>query len=60
MIFKIFVEYLLYFVSGQYAGRPADYLFMLLFNWICCVIVGLIAEMPVSNMLLNVQNSNFM
>lgn len=32
--------------SGVYAGRPADYFFMLLFNWICCVIVGLIAEIP--------------
>lgn len=27
-----------------FTDRPADYLFMLLFNWLCCVIVGLIAE----------------
>lgn len=34
--------------TGVYAGKPADYLFMLLFNWICCIIIGLIAEIPVS------------
>ncbi|XP_075222867.1 derlin 1 [Lycorma delicatula] len=27
-----------------FGDRPADYLFMLIFNWICCVIVGLLAE----------------
>jgi len=32
--------------TGAYAGRPADYLFMLIFNWICCLIIGLIAELP--------------
>jgi hypothetical protein len=33
---------------GIFDGRPGDYFFMLLFNWACCVIVGLIAELPVS------------
>ncbi|XP_054274176.1 derlin-1-like [Macrosteles quadrilineatus] len=32
--------------TGQYAGRSADYLFMLLFNWLACVIIGLVAEIP--------------
>ena len=26
------------FVLGAFDGRPADYLFMLLFNWICIVV----------------------
>ncbi|RZF47631.1 hypothetical protein LSTR_LSTR009515 [Laodelphax striatellus] len=30
-----------------FGGRPADYLFMLLFNWICCVICCLFAQIPV-------------
>ncbi|XP_044263855.1 derlin-1 [Tribolium madens] len=32
--------------EGVYAGKPADYFFLLIFNWICCVIVGLLLEMP--------------
>ncbi|XP_060531352.1 derlin-1 [Cylas formicarius] len=32
--------------EGHYGGRPADYVFMLIFNWICCVIIGLVADMP--------------
>ncbi|XP_046681116.1 derlin-1 isoform X1 [Homalodisca vitripennis] len=39
-------NYSLRLETGQYAGRPADYLFLLLFNWICCVIVALIVEIP--------------
>ncbi|XP_023726227.1 derlin-1 [Cryptotermes secundus] len=31
---------------GMFDGRPGDYFFMLLFNWACCVIVGLIADIP--------------
>lgn len=30
--------------TGLFIGRPADYLFMLLFNWICCTIVALLGE----------------
>jgi len=32
--------------SGVYGGRPADYLFMLLFNWVCCLVIGLLTELP--------------
>uniref|UniRef100_A0A5S6QEB3 Derlin n=1 Tax=Trichuris muris TaxID=70415 RepID=A0A5S6QEB3_TRIMR len=31
--------------TDVFPGRPADYLFMLIFNWICAVIIGLVAEM---------------
>nr|XP_033325448.1 derlin-1 [Megalopta genalis] len=41
--------YLLYIYSmrlerGEYDGRPADYCYLLLFNWICCIIIGLLCE----------------
>lgn len=32
--------------TGEYAHCPADYLFMLLFNWACSVIVGLGMDYP--------------
>ncbi|XP_026863014.2 derlin-1 [Electrophorus electricus] len=31
--------------TGAFDGRPADYIFMLLFNWICVVITGLMIDM---------------
>ncbi|XP_047214429.1 derlin-1 [Girardinichthys multiradiatus] len=31
--------------TGSFDGRPADYVFMLLFNWICIVITGLLMGM---------------
>ncbi|XP_059922112.1 derlin-1 [Gadus macrocephalus] len=31
--------------SGTFDGKPADYLFMLLFNWLCIVITGLLMDM---------------
>ncbi|CAI5662964.1 unnamed protein product [Oreochromis niloticus] len=31
--------------TGSFDGRPADYIFMLLFNWICIVITGLLINM---------------
>uniref|UniRef100_A0A8C3DL04 Derlin n=1 Tax=Corvus moneduloides TaxID=1196302 RepID=A0A8C3DL04_CORMO len=31
--------------TGAFDGRPADYMFMLLFNWICIVITGLVMDM---------------
>ncbi|KAE8599592.1 hypothetical protein XENTR_v10017245 [Xenopus tropicalis] len=31
--------------TGAFDGRPADYVFMLLFNWICIVITGVIMNM---------------
>lgn len=39
-------NYSLRLENGVFDGRPADYLFMLLFNWICCVIVGLLVNIP--------------
>ncbi|CAG9765980.1 unnamed protein product [Ceutorhynchus assimilis] len=33
--------------TGHFLGKPADYAFLLMFNWICCVIIGLVAEMPI-------------
>ena len=32
--------------TGVFEGRPADYAFMLLFNWVCCVIVALAMNIP--------------
>lgn len=31
--------------TGIFDGRPADYVFMLIFNWICLVIIGFIAPL---------------
>ncbi|XP_023266218.1 derlin-1 [Seriola lalandi dorsalis] len=31
--------------TGAFDGRPADYIFMLLFNWICIVITGMLMNM---------------
>lgn len=43
-------NYSLQLETGLFNGRPADYFFMLLFNWICCVIIGLLADFPVSSL----------
>lgn len=37
-------NYSLRLETGIYDGRPADYFFLLAFCWVCCVIVGLMAE----------------
>jgi len=37
-------NYSLRLERGEYDGKPADYCFLLLFNWICCVIIGLIGD----------------
>lgn len=29
---------------GLFEGKPADYAFMLIFNWICCVLIALLAD----------------
>lgn len=31
--------------TGIFDGRPADYLFMLLFNWICLIVIGFVADL---------------
>ncbi|VVC98956.1 derlin-1 [Leptidea sinapis] len=33
--------------SGMFAGKPADYFYMLLFNWACCVVIGLLVNLPI-------------
>jgi len=32
--------------TGVFDGRPADYLFMLVFNWLCLVLIGLFIRLP--------------
>lgn len=39
-------NYSLRLESGLFSGRPADYFFMLIFNWIACVIIGLFFNFP--------------
>ncbi len=39
-------NYSLRLETGIFDGRPADYLFMLLFNWTCSVIVALMMSIP--------------
>lgn len=31
--------------TGIFDGKPAEYVFMLLFNWLCLVIIGFVADM---------------
>lgn len=31
----------------MFAGKPADYFYMLLFNWLCSVIIGLLVGLPI-------------
>lgn len=33
--------------TGLFDGRPADYAFMWLFNWLCCVIIGFILKFDI-------------
>ncbi|XP_023952938.2 derlin-1 [Bicyclus anynana] len=33
--------------TSIFAGKPADYFYMLLFNWLCCVIIGFLANVMV-------------
>ena len=39
-------NYSLRLETGIFDGRPADYLFMLLFNWACSVVVALMMSIP--------------
>ncbi|KAJ8710073.1 hypothetical protein PYW07_009439 [Mythimna separata] len=32
--------------TGMFAGKPADYFYMLLFNWACSVLIGLLVGLP--------------
>ena len=40
-------NYSLRLERGEYDGRPADYLYMLLFNWVCCFVIGLIGHIQI-------------
>lgn len=40
-------NYSLRLETGLFSGRPADYLFMLLFSWACCVVVALLGNIMV-------------
>lgn len=33
--------------TSIFAGKPADYFYMLLFNWLCCVLVGFFVNLPI-------------
>lgn len=39
-------SYSLRLESSDFSGRPADYFYMLIFNWICCVVVALLIQLP--------------
>lgn len=39
-------NYSLRLETGLFAGKPADYCFMLLFNWVCSIIVALVVDLP--------------
>ncbi|XP_008554108.1 derlin-1 [Microplitis demolitor] len=39
-------RYSLKLEQEEFIGRPADYFFMLIFNWMCCVVIGLILNVP--------------
>lgn len=34
--------------KDHYLGSPGDYLYLLIFNWLCCALVGIFASLPVS------------
>ncbi|XP_072948422.1 derlin-1 [Epargyreus clarus] len=33
--------------TSTFAGKPADYFYMLLFNWACCLIIGLLVNLSI-------------
>ncbi|XP_073962363.1 derlin 1 [Choristoneura fumiferana] len=33
--------------TGMFGGKPADYCYMLVFNWACCVLTGFLLELPI-------------
>lgn len=41
-------NYSLRLETDHFKRTPSDYFFLLIFNWLCCVIVGVIADFPVS------------
>lgn len=47
----ILVANLLIFILASYEGKPADYLFMLVFNWLILTIVGFILKFQVKSII---------
>lgn len=43
-------NYSLRLETDQFKQKPGDYFFLLFFNWILCVLIGLVIDLPVSNM----------
>lgn len=43
-------SYSLRLETGVFDGRPADYLFLLIFNWICLLILGVIVPLKIIGM----------
>lgn len=41
-------NYSLRLENDHFKGSPADYCFLLLFNWFCCILVGLFFDLQVS------------
>ncbi|XKL60341.1 hypothetical protein PGB90_001357 [Kerria lacca] len=39
-------NYSLRLETGEFEGRPADYIFMLIINWTCCSLIALTIELP--------------
>ncbi|KAJ4447076.1 hypothetical protein ANN_09065, partial [Periplaneta americana] len=46
LLYEPFIKQFQVKYSSIFDGRPADYFFMLIFNWLCCVTVALIADIP--------------
>eukprot|EP00116_Pleurobrachia_bachei_P008518 sb/3468780/ len=49
-------NYSLRLETGVYDGKPADYCFLLIFNWLCLIILGFIIPLRVSVMILRSLN----
>lgn len=41
-------NYSLRLETDHFKASPADYLFLLIFNWLCCLIIGIFFDLPVS------------
>lgn len=46
-------NYSLRLENDHFKGSPADYCFLLIFNWLCCIIVGLLFDLQVINSIFN-------
>ena len=46
-VFELYSRLLLLCFSGLFDGRPADYAFLWLFNWLCCVLIGFFLDFKI-------------